>query len=126
MSTRCEIGLLLPEGGVHVIYNHHDGYLDGVGLDLIENWNSYEKAEEVVHGAYNNEKWQWDYNTINDWINFLKKSDREYAYLWRNDHWEYISSYWSKDHVEWNTEWKDVKKGLRELQKQIDGCFIIF
>lgn len=120
MSTRCEIGLLLPEGGVHVIYNHCDGYLDGVGLDLIENWNNYEKAEEVVHGAYNNEKWQWDYDTIDDWINFLKKSDREYAYLWRNGCWEYISSYWSEDHVEWNTEWKDVKEGLRKLQKQID------
>lgn len=128
MSTRCEIGLLLQEGGVHVIYNHFDGYLDGVGLDLIKNWNSYEKAKEVVYGVYNNEELQWDYDTIDDWIDCLKTTDREYAYLWRDDHWEYIKT---KEYIKinwnnssytnvWDTDWQDVKEGLRKLQKEID------
>ena len=34
MSTRCEIGLVEADGSVKVIYNHFDGYLDGVGYGL--------------------------------------------------------------------------------------------
>lgn len=122
MSTRCEIGFLFPDGKVHVIYNHFNGYLDGVGLDLIKDWNTAEKAEMVVKGAYNNEDLQWDYDSVDDWIDFLKRTDREYAYLWKNDHWEYISVIWDGElyRTVWNTEWQDVKESLINLQKEVD------
>lgn len=48
MSTRCEIGLVEADGSVKVIYNHFDGYLDGVGRDMVCDWNSEELAREVV------------------------------------------------------------------------------
>ena len=48
MSTRCEIGLVEADGSVKVIYNHFDGYLDGVGRDMFCDWNSEELAREVV------------------------------------------------------------------------------
>ena len=48
MSTRCEIGLVEADGSVKVIYNHFDGYLDGVGRDMVSDWNSEELAREVV------------------------------------------------------------------------------
>ena len=48
MSTRCEIGLVEADGSVKVIYNHFDGYIDGVGRDMVCDWNSEELAREVV------------------------------------------------------------------------------
>ena len=49
MSTRSHINIVLPDNSVKSIYVHSDGYPDGVGHCLINNYNSYEKAIELFN-----------------------------------------------------------------------------
>ena len=48
MSTRSRIGLELPDGSIISIYSHFDGYKEFTGRHLVEHFNSYEKAAELV------------------------------------------------------------------------------
>ena len=47
MSTRSNIVIELPDKKVKSIYVHCDGYPYGIGKILMENYNSYEKAEQL-------------------------------------------------------------------------------
>ena len=49
MSTRSNIAIQLPDGKVKVIYVHSDGYPYGVGKILHDNYNTYDKAEELFN-----------------------------------------------------------------------------
>jgi hypothetical protein len=48
MATRSRIGLELADGSILSIYCHYDGYPEFNGVKLVENFNSYEKASELV------------------------------------------------------------------------------
>ena len=48
MSTRSRIGLELTDGSVISIYCHFDGYPEFNGVKLVEHFNSYEKAAELI------------------------------------------------------------------------------
>lgn len=48
MSTRCRIGIELPDGKVRSIYCHHDGYLSGVGKMLNDHYQTAEKVEKLM------------------------------------------------------------------------------
>jgi hypothetical protein len=48
MSTRSRIGLELTNGSVISIYCHFDGYSEFNGVKLVEHFNSYEKAAELI------------------------------------------------------------------------------
>jgi hypothetical protein len=48
MSTRSRIGLELTDGSVISIYCHFDGYPKFNGVKLVEHFNSYEKAAELI------------------------------------------------------------------------------
>jgi hypothetical protein len=48
MSTRSRIAVLQPDGKVKSVYCHFDGYTDHVGRLLFENYNTEEKANELV------------------------------------------------------------------------------
>lgn len=51
MSTRSRIGIEGEDGTIRSIYCHHDGYLDGVGSELLANWNGAERAVALMqHG----------------------------------------------------------------------------
>lgn len=47
MSTRSYIGIA-DDAGIHFIYCHFDGYPGGVGKNLLNHYNSKEKAEELI------------------------------------------------------------------------------
>lgn len=51
MSTRSSIAVQHKDGTVSAIYCHFDGYLDGVGENLLENFNDLEKAEALVRAG---------------------------------------------------------------------------
>ena len=90
MSTRGEIGVWFPEEKkLRVIYNHYDSYPSGVGEDLLKDYNSFELAKKVIAGDYNNEDLKYDYDTEEQWFHSLDGSDREYAYLFKDDKWYY-------------------------------------
>lgn len=48
MSTRCRIGVELPDGKIKSIYCHHDGYISGVGKVLHDHYDSNELAEQLI------------------------------------------------------------------------------
>ena len=48
MSTRSNIGIINVDGSLEVIYCHFDGYLEGVGRVLLENYNTEEKVRELL------------------------------------------------------------------------------
>jgi hypothetical protein len=49
MATRSRIGLKLDDGTIKQVYCHWDGYVEGVGLKLVENYNTIDKAEELIN-----------------------------------------------------------------------------
>jgi hypothetical protein len=48
MSTRSRIGLELSDGSVISSYCHFDGYPEGLGVKLVEHFNTKEKVQELV------------------------------------------------------------------------------
>jgi hypothetical protein len=48
MSTRSRIGLVRENGEVISIYCHFDGYPEGVGLKLIENYTDKDKVIDLM------------------------------------------------------------------------------
>jgi hypothetical protein len=48
MSTSSSISVKHPDGTFHSVYCHNDGYTDGVGKMLVENYNTFELASELV------------------------------------------------------------------------------
>lgn len=49
MATRSRIGIMLEDGTIKQSYCHWDGYIGGVGLKLIENYDSYDKAKDLIN-----------------------------------------------------------------------------
>lgn len=56
MATRARIGLELKDGSYISSYQHWDGYPGGLGYNLIDNWNNYDKIEEAIQLG-NASKW---------------------------------------------------------------------
>lgn len=48
MSTRCRIGMKLPDGRIKSIYCHWDGYKEGVGKTLQKYYKDPKKIEELL------------------------------------------------------------------------------
>jgi hypothetical protein len=51
MATRSRIGLQLVDGSILSVYCHWDGYPEFNGVKLVEHFNSYEKAAELIDGG---------------------------------------------------------------------------
>ena len=48
MSTRSRIGIEGEDGTVRSVYCHFDGYPTGVGAELLQYWNSAERAVALL------------------------------------------------------------------------------
>ena len=48
MSTRGRIGVIKKDGSVESIYCHFDGYLEGVGKMLNDNYQNYNDIKELI------------------------------------------------------------------------------
>ena len=51
MGTRSRIGIKLTDGSILSAYHHYDGYPQWLGRNLVEHFNSYEKASELIDGG---------------------------------------------------------------------------
>ena len=49
MATRSRIGVMMDDNTIKQVYCHWDGYVEGVGLTLIENYDSIELAKELIN-----------------------------------------------------------------------------
>jgi hypothetical protein len=107
MSTPAFIGILYQKKKVELIYCHFDMYPQGGGLNLLKNFNSFEKAKEIVSLGwrdclvpsknskvrfYDDEETlefeNWDYVE-----NYMKqRPDISYLYIWNEipNCWEFI------------------------------------
>ena len=111
MGTRSRIGIQLSDDSILSVYCHWDGYPEFNGVKLVEHFNSYEKAVELIDGGDISALWTnagWSNETLPevgplyyssrgedlpprldaDLCEFLlPDNSEEYAYLFRNDEW---------------------------------------
>ena len=71
MGTRSRIGIKLTDGSILSAYHHYDGYPQWLGRNLVEHFNSYDQASELIDGGdmsvcYSTEAWNSNviYQTI--------------------------------------------------------------
>ena len=50
MATRSTIAMVLPNGTIQSVYCHWDGYLEGVGQTLAENYNKRKTIQLLANG----------------------------------------------------------------------------
>ena len=128
MATRSRIGLQLQDGSILSAYCHWDGYPEFNGVKLVEHFNSYDKAAELIDGGDISALWTnagWNNESLpttgplyysergdsnvepsvsDDLSYFLKDANTcggEYAYLFANNEWKcYIAT-------EYNGEYGD-------------------
>ena len=65
MATRSRIGIQLSDDSILSVYCHYDGYPEFNGVKLVEHFNSYEKASDLIDGGdmstcWTNERWTGD------------------------------------------------------------------
>jgi hypothetical protein len=109
MATRSRIGLQLADGSILSVYCHWDGYPEFNGVKLVEHFNSYEKAAELIDGGNISGLWTnvgWTNETLpvngplyesqrgNDCpprydisAKTYLENGEEYAYLFANGEW---------------------------------------
>lgn len=51
MATRSRIGVQLKDNSILSAYHHWDGYPSGLGNHLVENYNTRQKASELIDGG---------------------------------------------------------------------------
>ena len=111
MGTRSRIGLQLADGSILSAYCHWDGYPSFNGVKLVENFNSYEKAAELIDGGdisclWTNAGWNNETLPVTGPLYYSSRGedcpprydisaktylanvyDEEYAYLFVNGEW---------------------------------------
>jgi len=109
MATRGRIGVQLADGSILSVYCHYDSYPDFNGVKLVEHFNSYEKASELIDGGDISCLWTnagWNNETLpvtgplyystrgedcpprldKDMDEFFTDGE-EYSYIFRNGNW---------------------------------------
>ena len=86
MSTRSSISRLGRDGKIGSIYCHYDGYLDGVGSEILEGFNSQNMARVLVGGGDRRSVpgERYHYECGEDWENVkptTKIGEQEYNYV---------------------------------------------
>ena len=105
MSTRGYVGRLNEDGSVDAIYNHFDSYFDGLGKDLLKNFDTKEKVDALIargsgsyvldENGYEDEPKFYHYDSVDDYLNALDNDVfAEYIYLFTPD-----NSWLGKNHL---------------------------
>ena len=69
MGTRSRIGIQLSDDSILSVYCHWDGYPEFNGVKLIEHFNSYDKASELIDGGDISALWTnvgWNNETLEE------------------------------------------------------------
>ena len=135
MSTRSLIGIRNNEGLTYV-YCHFDGYLDGVGITLVEDYDTEDKVKSLLEKGdmsslgnsldtcdfYNED--DSDASTIPDCEDIKDRYYKcgqncwaDYVYLFEDGKWYYsreTGRFINNEFVYNHAEWKLVVEGLNE------------
>ena len=105
MSTNSLVAYQKKDGSIVSSYVHYDGYVTGVGLTLLEHYNTEEKAYAVSTAGYfsslsenieeslnksvhKDEKGDYSENREEFEEYIRRDSGLEYAYLWSDGYWK--------------------------------------
>jgi hypothetical protein len=69
MATRSRIGIQLKDDSILSVYCHWDGYPEFNGVKLVEHFNSYDKASELIDGGDISALWTnagWNNETLEE------------------------------------------------------------
>jgi hypothetical protein len=109
MGTHAMIGIWNSNTGVVTAsYVHYDGYVEGVGRTLVENYNDYINAEFVATGGYLSslesdhskskreavhEDPAVQYSSVEEYLNEgYDYASAHYLYLWDGDAWFFTAT----------------------------------
>ena len=140
MSTRSNIAIQKPNGTILSIYVHSDGYPDGVGQGLIDNYKTYISAEKLFrYGdasylgstlkecSFYHRDWQRDLDKAHVRKNFesFKKFYSgdvfiEFVYLFKDGQW-LVSDNYSRSELEFvpvkeHKDYSGKKSGMTEKE----------
>ena len=140
MSTRSNIAIQKPNGTILSIYVHSDGYPDGVGQGLIDNYKTYISAEKLFrYGdasylgstlkecSFYHRDWQRDLDKAPVHKNFesFKKFYSgdvfiEFVYLFKDGQW-LVSDNYSRSELEFvpvkeHKDYSGKKSGMTEKE----------
>ena len=102
MSTRSIVCYERKSGKIVSSYVHYDGYVTGVGMELLESYNSESSARTLAnHGSFsslgkgdrrNDTDVFRGIGELSDWLESKTENggsvhDLEFAYLWKNGEW---------------------------------------
>jgi len=114
MATRGNIGYMDYDGNVKYIYNHFDSYIDGLGRELIENYNSELKALRLIHDGdcrfpgepfiESGDAWEDVCPQYANEPNDIRH--HEYTYIWHDGEWWVVPGKMS-------TQWIPVKDAIK-------------
>jgi len=102
MGTRSRIGIQNQNGSITSVYCHYDGYPEGVGQELIQNYTSPVEVNELLSKGdmsslhskqFFKDRGETDVDSINseneqEYLEFTGNCWGEYAYLYRDGEWE--------------------------------------
>jgi len=112
MSTNCSVAIQNEDGSVTGIYAHWDGYLDGIGAELLQKFNTVDTVKELIMlgdcstivdnvEAYHRDKgeaWESVAPTVHeDYSSFVGAMGQEYNYLFDNGVWMVSEAYADTD-----------------------------
>ena len=125
MGTRSRIGIQLADESILSIYCHYDGYVSFNGVKLVEHFNSYDAAAELIDGGDISSVWThagWNnevlpevgpqyYTSRGDEYNppridsnlkqYLTDGAEEYAYLFKDGEWVcYNTRSWDEKYLQ--------------------------
>lgn len=120
MATRSRIGIKLKNDSILSVYHHWDGYPEGLGKYLVENYNTRQLVAELIDGGdmstcmvdadeeieYYSKRGESEYEpALSDdlayFISLTRECGGEYAYVFANGMWEcYITTTWNSTYGE--------------------------
>lgn len=98
MGTRSLIGVAV-DGGFNVIYNHWDGYPEGVGVELVTDFNNQDAVNALMEkgdGSTLTESYKARGETNVD-MHFFKGTRAGFCRHARNDYWGEFVYIWEND-----------------------------
>ena len=136
MSTNSVVAYLRSDGSIVSSYVHYDGYETGVGMTLLEHYNSDERALAVSVGGYYSSLGEDLNESLNASVHteevemfdsmtefeeyLMENSHLEFGYLWTGGKWMVCS--WSRIGVgaAWNGFSWLVTSFVREGRKTVE------
>ncbi len=144
MSTNSVVGYLRSDGSIVSSYVHYDGYETGVGMTLLEHYNSDERALAVSVGGYYSSLSEDLRESLESSVHteevemfdsmeefelyMMDNSHLEFGYLWTGGKW--MVSSWTTtvegigQYAEYNSTWNGfswlVASFVREGRKTVE------